>query len=90
MDRVAVSPSDRIEGMGAHVTIRSTRGAWDLNVPFPKGEPEVPLGWDEVEAKFRSLAGTVLDQARVDQIATQVRDLEKLPKVSQLATLLRP
>lgn len=90
MDRVTVSPSDEVEGMGTRVTVRSGRGTWDVAVPFPKGEPEVPLGWGDVEAKFRSLAGQVLDKARTEQVIARVHEVDKLGKVSELAALLRP
>jgi 2-methylcitrate dehydratase PrpD len=43
-------------------------------VRYPKGDPENPLTWDEIAAKFRSLAGTVLSAEQcnrvIDQMAT--------------------
>ena len=33
-------------------------------VRYPKGDPENPLTWDELAAKFRSLAGAVLSPER--------------------------
>ncbi len=90
MDRVSVSPSEDIEGMGAKVALVSTKGSWDLAVAFPKGEPEVPLGWREVEAKFRSLAGQGLDPGRIEALIGRVHELDKLARVGELAALLRP
>jgi 2-methylcitrate dehydratase PrpD len=37
-------------------------------VRYPKGDPENPLTWDELAAKFRALAGTVLSPERCDEI----------------------
>jgi 2-methylcitrate dehydratase PrpD len=37
-------------------------------VRYPKGDPENPLSWDEMKAKFRALAGTVLSSERCDEI----------------------
>ena len=37
-------------------------------IRYPKGDPENPLTWDEMCAKFRSLAGAVLSRGRCDEI----------------------
>ena len=37
-------------------------------IRYPKGDPENPLTWDEMTAKFRSLAGAVLSTGRCDEI----------------------
>ena len=37
-------------------------------VRYPKGDPENPLTWDEMAAKFRSLAGPVLSPERCSEI----------------------
>ena len=39
---------------------------------YPKGDPENPLSWEEMEAKFRSLAGAVLSHAQCDRILEQI------------------
>jgi 2-methylcitrate dehydratase PrpD len=39
---------------------------------YPKGDPENPLSWEEMEAKFRSLAGAVLSRAQCDRILEQI------------------
>ena len=44
-------------------------------VRFPKGDPENPLSWDELAAKFRSLAGGVLPAYQCTQIESRVRAL---------------
>ena len=41
-------------------------------VRYPKGDPENPLTWGEMAAKFRSLAGGVLPPGRVERIIEQV------------------
>lgn len=52
-------------------------------VRYPKGDPENPLTWDELAAKFRALAGRVLAPARCEEIIAGVRgkDLVKLPQL---------
>jgi len=41
-------------------------------VRYPKGDPENPLTWDELAAKFRALAGAVLSPERCDEIISGV------------------
>lgn len=41
-------------------------------IRYPKGDPESPLTWDEMCAKFRSLAGTVFSRGRCDEIIAAV------------------
>jgi 2-methylcitrate dehydratase PrpD len=53
----------------AHVTIELTGGQrQEKFVRFPKGDPENPLTWDEMTAKFRALAGAVISAERCDEI----------------------
>ena len=44
-------------------------------VRFPKGDPENPLTWQELTAKFQSLALRVFPTARCDQIVDSVREM---------------
>ena len=41
-------------------------------VRYPKGDPENPLTWDEMAAKFRSLAGLVLPPERCEEVIRQI------------------
>ncbi|HEY1240821.1 MAG TPA: MmgE/PrpD family protein [Bryobacteraceae bacterium] len=57
----------------AHVVIQLDTGESHENfVRYPKGDPENPLTWDEMAAKFRSLAGSVLPPDRCDRIIAQI------------------
>lgn len=55
----------------------------------PKGEPEKPLSWDELIAKFNGLAEGKLDAARRGAIVDAVRGLDQLGGVRELTALLR-
>jgi 2-methylcitrate dehydratase PrpD len=44
-------------------------------VRFPKGDPGNPLTWQELSAKFLSLATRALPQSRCDQIAQSVKGM---------------
>jgi len=41
-------------------------------VRYPKGDPENPLSWEEMTAKFRALAGTVVSGKRCDEIIAAI------------------
>ncbi len=57
----------------ARVTIQLKDGQeFEKFVRYPKGDPENPLSWDEMAAKFRSLAGAVLSPERCDEVIRQV------------------
>jgi hypothetical protein len=49
--------------------------------------PGHPLTRDELESKFRSLAGVVLPADRLEPLLTALRDLATLPDIADLATL---
>lgn len=57
----------------ARVAIQLDNGQrYEKFVRYPKGDPENPLTWDELAAKFRSLAGAVLSPERCGQIVQQI------------------
>ncbi len=57
----------------ARVSIQSRNGTtYEKFVRYPKGDPENPLSWDEMSAKFRALAGSVIAPDRCDQILEQL------------------
>jgi 2-methylcitrate dehydratase PrpD len=89
MQRVNASASDALSEMQTRLSLRAKGATWTLDVPLPKGEPETPLSWDEVETKFRSLALRVFNEPRVDGIVDGVRRLETLSSVRELTALLR-
>lgn len=89
MDRVSVQASDGLSGMATALRMRARGREWSLEVPLPKGEPETPLTWDDIEGKFMSLATQVVDPGRAHEIALQVRALDGAAGVKDLAGLLR-
>ena len=55
-------------------------------VRFPKGDPENPLSWDELTAKYADLATAVWTDSRASRVCEAVRALEAesdLRKVTQ-------
>jgi len=60
----------------AIVQVHLTNGKqFEKYVRFPKGDPENPLTWQELSAKFHSLATRVFPKTRCDQIIHSVEDV---------------
>ena len=81
IDKVVLLKDARIEETfprewPARVAIELESGArFEKFVRYPKGDPENPLTWEELQAKFRSLAGAVLPAEQCQEIIDGVRSL---------------
>ena len=53
-----------------------------------KGSPANPMTREEVEDKFRRLAGSVISADKVEQVVQSLRDPEYVKDISQLSRLL--
>ena len=59
------------------MSVHLTNGKqYEKYVRFPKGDPENPLTWQELSAKFHSLAARVLPTTRCEQIIASVREMD--------------
>jgi 2-methylcitrate dehydratase PrpD len=99
MGKVVMTKDIRIEKnfpaeWASNVQIHLTNGKqFEKFVRFPKGDPENPLNWEELSAKFTSLAVRVLPRARCEQICHQVREIDPsapLRDIWKLAALSAP
>lgn len=60
----------------ALVSVQMTNGKrFEKYVRFPKGDPENPLTWQELSAKFHSLGERVFPAVRCEQIVDAVRNM---------------
>ena len=74
----------------ARVAIETTDGRhFTKRLDHPKGDPENPLSWDELIAKFTSLAGQVLPASQCDTIVRLVREVDQLEDISELVEATR-
>jgi len=79
MRRVEVNPDSSLDEKfpaewPARARIELTDGRrLEKYVEHPKGDPGNPLSWDELIAKFKSLAVPIVSSARADEIVTSVR-----------------
>ena len=72
----------------ARVVIETATGQQhERFVRFPKGDPENPLTWDEMAAKFHNLTVTVLPQSRRDEIVAQVRESNQPATIAHLCAV---
>ena len=80
MGKVVLQKDVRIEKnfpaeWSAHVSVHLTNGNhFEKYIRFPKGDPENPLTWQELSAKFHSLATRVFSGVRCDQIINSAKD----------------
>lgn len=55
---------------------------------FPHGSPANPLPDDQLIAKFRDLADTVLRKSQIDEIENSILQIDRIPDVRRLPVLL--
>lgn len=71
------------------VTIGTTDGKkYQECVDFPRGHPQNPMSFREVEEKFRIVTQNKMEKRNVDRIIKLVKQLDKLRDVSELTGLL--
>ena len=88
IDRVAVREDTAVEAlaprMSARVELDASGVHEDRLTPSPRGEPDRPLSWDELIAKFHDLAAPALGEAQRARIIAGIRVLGDLPDIRLL------
>ena len=93
MAKVRCVKDDSLEGpyprrWPAWVEIRTIdNGVFYRRTEYPRGDPENPLSWDQLEAKFRDVTFPVISSSRQDQIIGAINGMERLEDVRELAEL---
>jgi 2-methylcitrate dehydratase PrpD len=94
IERITVSEDPDIEALVPNMAALVEVDAGDVRerriARSPRGEPDAPLGWDELIAKFDSLAGIAYGPARRNRIVEIVRDLDRQADVRVLTAELGP
>ena len=91
MGRTEVRVNAEMTGMASRTALVTRDGRrLAREVPLPKGEPENPMSWSEMEAKFTQWAEAVLGPRKARKLAQQVSGLEGLQTVAELTRNLRP
>ena len=94
--RINAYPDEMIDALGPNfrhgvrmkLTTTDGRTFSKENLNSRPGSPENPIGWAGVEAKFRNLAGRVLDSRQVDRIVETVSTFEKVARATDFTQLL--
>ena len=83
-----VEPSFAPSARDTILEVRTTDGRiMRYQQPLPKGEPSFPMTALELERKFFSLAGLVMDEAQAHIIAERIMTLENEPRSSVIPKL---
>lgn len=92
IDRIEVCADAELDRgparMPGAVVVHGRGRAWARRVDVPSGEPERPLEWPALIAKFDALASPCYDAQRRAAIVERVRRLDELSDVRELTALL--
>lgn len=72
----------------AAVEVRTRRGAFLKEVPYPTGDPLNPMSWDQAACKFLPMASRAIGSAQAERIVAHIDCIETLDNVATLAELL--
>jgi len=76
---------------GARVSVRMKDGTeYSAHRAKPKGDPSNPMTFDEIAAKFRSVALLAIPASQADQLIEKVYNLGEVTGMSQLMELTVP
>src|SRR5262245_11512531 len=88
MARVTPEGDDTLSIPAAHMTVRLTDGrVIEERISAARGTPDNPGSRDDLETKFRRLAGAVLPPARVTALTTAMRGLAEAKDVAEIVAL---
>ncbi len=77
-----------IEGFAAVRIVLATGATFEGRVDAPRGDPEHPLTWEELAAKFRDCAALALPPQAVDRAIAAIEGLEEARDVRGLVSVL--
>ncbi|MEA2689077.1 MAG: hypothetical protein QOD51_1684 [Candidatus Eremiobacteraeota bacterium] len=90
--RVTVNEDPAVEALAPRMAALVELDAGPVHerrlVPSPRGEPDSPLGWNELIAKFDDLSGIAYDAERRKRIVDLVRRLDDLDHIRTITAEL--
>ena len=57
-------------------------------IEYPKGDPENPLSWNEMIARFHELTGRIIPKDQRAKIIEQIKRLEKIDNLKNWSSVL--
>jgi 2-methylcitrate dehydratase PrpD len=89
-EQVELRPDPALKGTEAVVEAELSDGStMSARSDHPRGSPERPLSWTEIEQKFRIYAPARLSMSRIDAVIEMVSRLERLGSIRELMDRLR-
>ena len=89
-EQVEIRPDPALSGTQTVVDVAMSDGSMlTTRCDHPRGAPERPLSWAEIEKKFRTYATARLSNWQIDAVIESVSDLDRLASTSELMGLLR-
>jgi len=77
------------QGYASIIEIETSQGdRYSQRTDYAKGDPENPVNWEDIENKFKKLAGTILSSDRLEEIIAKVKQLENITDMRQLVRLV--
>jgi len=94
VQKVQVTPSDALTAMypkkwSGKVVVRAAGKTYEHEVLSPRGDLDQPMTWEDVEEKAKRIGGRFFDPARIEKLASAVKDLEKMDRVDDLSKVLQ-
>jgi len=86
--KVRIDPAMADEDEPVVTLIGTDNLRYRTRVEFPHGSPANPLPDDQLIAKFRDLADTVLRKSQIDEIENSILQIDRIPDVRRLPVLL--
>lgn len=87
--RIELIADERVAPAGAVLACSSREGDLEEWVQQPVGEPDAALAWEDVESKFRALAGELLQADACEEIVAWIKGLPHARRVRELTRPLR-
>jgi 2-methylcitrate dehydratase PrpD len=89
MDRVEVHLDPELDAMvpdkrGCRVTVKTSTGTRTFEALLPRGEPEDPVGPEEIRAKYLDLSSSTLDLERARVFMDRIESVDALTDVAEL------
>ncbi len=90
VELVQIAPQPNLSGVETTVEVELQDGSMlRERCDHPRGSPELPVSWDDIERKFRTYAPSRLPPGRIDAIVDRIVRLEELASARELMELLR-
>ncbi len=75
--------------LGARVSVKMKDGTiYSGFLEAPKGDPANPMGFDEIEKKFRNTATLSIPKKNMEKLIELIKSFEKLRDIEEIIALL--